>query len=65
MVNHLVYICLAKLILALCPPLKVIPLSPTIVSSPSGNCSRSLFNAHTSIIYLKPNQLIIKLSLGA
>lgn len=38
---------LAKLILALCPPLSDTPLSPTIVLSPYGNCSKSVFNAHT------------------
>ncbi|KAE9539933.1 hypothetical protein AGLY_005185 [Aphis glycines] len=42
-----------KLILAFCPPLKVIPLSPTTVSWPSGKCSRSFFRAQTSITYLK------------
>jgi len=53
MVNFQIYIYLAKLILAFCPPLKVIPLSPTIVSSPSGKYSRSFFSAQTSITYLK------------
>lgn len=42
---------LAKFIRALCPPLRLIPLSPTIVLSPYGNFSKSKFNAHDCITY--------------
>ncbi|KAE9537852.1 hypothetical protein AGLY_005824 [Aphis glycines] len=47
--NKTCKIYLAKLTLALCPPLRETPLSPTIVLSPYINCSKSVFNAHTCI----------------
>lgn len=48
-VNFAIVAHLAKFILALWPPLRVIPLSPTNVLSPYGNCLKSVFNAHTFI----------------
>lgn len=49
--SHSFLSCLAKFILALCPPLKDTPLSSTIVSSPNGNCSKSFVNAQTCTTY--------------
>jgi hypothetical protein len=39
------YVALAKLILAFCPPDKLIPFSPISVRSPLGKISRSLVNS--------------------
>ena len=47
---------LARLTLAFCPPLSVIPLSPTRVRSPSGNSSKSCVHT-TQCIYCSPCHL--------
>lgn len=51
---------LAKFILALCPPLRETPLSPTVVLSPYGNCSKSVFNAQTCITFFLNLKIIIR-----
>ena len=52
-------------ILALCPPLRLMPLAPISVNSPSGSISRSFCRAHTETVlwYLaisrgKPNKTL-------